>query len=60
MIRPRVWVAAMVGAAAALFLYFARHFFFLHAIIVGLGVAFLTWSIWRTFDRLRDLYRPPE
>jgi hypothetical protein len=59
-VRRRVWVAAVFGLAAAALLYYVRHFFFWHAVVVGLGVAILSWSVARSIDRLRAIYRPPE
>jgi len=58
--RRRVWVAALFGLAAMFVLYYWRHFYFWHAVVVGLGVAFLSWSVARSVERLRALYRPPE
>ena len=34
-----------------------RHFFWQHAVLIGIAVAALVYSILRTADRLREFYR---
>ena len=48
------WGLALVaGIATVGVLRFWRGFFWPHAAIVGLAVAALVYSIWRTWDRMR-------
>ena len=56
MTRKVIW--AFLGAAATVFLLVAwRGFFPRHAVIVGLGVAALVYSLLRTVERLKSLHR---
>ena len=55
--RWRLAISALAGAATALVLALGREFFWQHALIVGLAVGALTYSVFRTGDRLRGLRR---
>ena len=56
MIRKAVW--AFLAAGLTVFVLIAwRGFFPRHAVIVGLGVAALVYSILRTTERLKSLHR---
>ena len=56
MTRKVVW-AFLLAAATVLVLVYWRGFFVRHALIVGLGVAALTYSVLRTTERLKSLHR---
>ena len=56
MIRTVIW-AFLAAAATVLLLIFWRGFFPRHAVIVGLGVAALVYSIQRATERLKSLHR---
>ncbi len=56
MTRKVLW-AALAAAATVLVLITWRGFFVRHALIVGLGVAALVYSIQRTTERLKGLHR---
>lgn len=56
MIRKVVW-AFLLAAATVAVLVLWRGFFVRHALIVGLGVAALVYSILRTTERLKSLHR---
>lgn len=47
----------VAGICMVLLLVYWRGFFWPHAVIVGLAVAALVYSILRTAERLRDLHR---
>ena len=49
----------IAGAGTILLLVFWRGFFVQHAMIIGLGVAGLTYSGFRSVANLRALHRPP-
>ncbi len=54
----RKWIWAFLAAAlTVLVLITWRGFFPRHALIVGLGVAALVYSILRTTERLKSLHR---
>ena len=55
MSRVVLW-PVVAGGATALLLVFWRGFFAQHAMIIGLGVAALTYSGFRTVAILRQLY----
>jgi hypothetical protein len=55
-IRKVVW-AFLLAAATVAVLVLWRGFFVRHALIVGLGVAALVYSILRTTERLKSLHR---
>jgi hypothetical protein len=55
MTRNAVW-AFLIAAATVAVLVFWRGFFIRHAIIVGLGVAALVYSVLRTTERLKSLH----
>lgn len=55
MIRKVIW-AVLAAAATILVLIAWRGFFPRHAMIVGLGVAALVYSILRTTERLKSLH----
>lgn len=56
MSRVLLWpVTAGIVAAALLILW--RHFFWQHAVIIGLAVAALVYTGIRTIEHLRDLHR---
>ena len=50
-------VAVLLGALTVAVLVLWRGFFFRHAMIVGLGVTALVYSIFRTSERLKSLHR---
>ena len=52
-----VIVAVLLGALTVAVLVLWRGFFFRHAMIVGLGVTALVYSIFRTSERLKSLHR---
>ena len=52
-----VIVAFLLGALTVAVLVLWRGFFFRHAMIVGLGVTALVYSIFRTTERLKSLHR---
>jgi tetrahydromethanopterin S-methyltransferase subunit E len=54
--RKVLW-AAVAAAATVVLLVTWRGFFVRHALIVGLGVAALVYSIQRTTERLKSLHR---
>ena len=56
MIQRVVW-AFLLAAATVAVLVLWRGFFVRHAMIVGLGVAALTYSVLRTTERLKSLHR---
>ena len=56
MIRTIVWAVGL-AALTVVVLVLWRGFFFRHAMIVGLGVAALVYSIFRTTERLKGLHR---
>ncbi len=56
MTRKVIW-AVLAAAATVLVLVAWRGFFPRHAVIVGLGVAALVYSILRTTERLKSLHR---
>ncbi len=56
MTRKVVW-AFLAAGVTVLVLIFWRGFFPRHAVIVGLGVAALVYSIIRTTERLKSLHR---
>ncbi len=53
----KVIVAFLLGALAVAVLVLWRGFFFRHAMIVGLGVTALVYSIYRASERLKSLHR---
>ena len=56
MTRKLVWAFGLAALTVALLVLW-RGFFVRHAIIVGLGVAALVYSIFRTTERLKGLHR---
>jgi len=56
MTRKVIW-AFLAAVATVLLLVAWRGFFLRHAMIVGLGVAALVYSILRTTERLKSLHR---
>ncbi|MEE8138027.1 MAG: hypothetical protein V3R89_02190 [Thermoanaerobaculia bacterium] len=56
MSRLVVW-PLLAAIAVILILVWGRDFFWSHAIIIGLAAAALVYSILRTAERLRNLYR---
>lgn len=58
--RLGLWIALLAGLATAFGLYLVRGFIFWQATLVGAAVALLAWSVMRTGQRLKNLYRPPE
>ena len=56
MTKQVIW-AFLAGAATVALLVLWRGFFFRHAMIVGLGVTALVYSIFRTTERLKNLHR---
>ena len=56
MIQKVVW-AFLLAAVTVAVLVLWRGFFVRHALIVGLGVAALVYSVLRTADRLKSLHR---
>ena len=56
MSRKVVWAFAAAAATVAVLILW-RGFFPRHALIVGLGVAALVYSILRTTERLKSLHR---
>ncbi len=56
MTRKVIW-AFLAAALTVLVLVAWRGFFPRHAVIVGLGVAALVYSILRTTERLKSLHR---
>ena len=56
MIQKVVW-AFVLAAVTVTVLVLWRGFFVRHALIVGLGVAALVYSVLRTSERLKSLHR---
>ena len=56
MTRKVIW-AFLAATATVLLLIAWRGFFPRHAVLVGLGVAALVYSILRTTERLKSLHR---
>lgn len=59
MSRVVIW-PVLCGAVTIGVLVGWRGFFWQHALIVGIGVAALTYTGIRTVQRLKDLYSHPE
>ena len=53
----RILFAFGAGVIMVLVLVFWRHFFWQHAMLIGLAVTALVYSILRTAERMRDFYR---
>lgn len=56
MSRAVLWPIA-TGALTVFVLIYWRHFFWQHALIVGIGIGALVYTAIRTVERLRNLYR---
>ena len=56
MIKKVVWAFLLAAITVAVLVWW-RGFFFRHAMIVGLGVAALVYSVIRTSERLKSLHR---
>lgn len=52
-LRARWGAALTAGTVTLLVLRYWRGFFWPHAVIVGIAVAALVYSIWQTWDRMR-------
>lgn len=52
-----VFWPVVCGAVTVATLVFWRHFFFQHALIVGIGVAALVYTGIRTVERLKELHK---
>ncbi len=57
MMRVRYLLSALAGVAAGVLLVVWRGFYWQHALLVGVAVAALVYSILRSADRLRSLHR---
>ena len=55
--KRRVVVSMAAGIAMIALLVFWRGFFIEHAVLTGIAVMALVYSIQRAADRMRDLYR---
>ena len=54
----RVLLCAAAGLVAIVVLVLWRGFFLQHAVLIGIAVMALVYSVLRTAERLRDLHRP--
>jgi len=50
--------AVVVGVSTTALLLFWRGFFWQHALIIGIAAAALVYTSVRTYERLRNLYKP--
>lgn len=55
--KRRIFTSLFAGTVTWIALIVWRHFFWHHALIVGIAVAALVYSIFSTADRLRQIYR---
>lgn len=56
-VMRRILLPIGAGLIMVLVLVSWRHFFWQHAVLIGLAVAALVYAILRTADRLREFYR---
>ena len=52
-----VVLPVVAGALAAALLILWRNFFWQHALIIGIGVAALVYTGFRTYENLRNLHK---